>query len=209
MRAAWAAALGLGLGALGCANHITSTSPPAGLGPRSEAIPSALVIDWIEVRRAGFEANPSTAGIAACAEALRSSNTFTEVYEPRRAHAAPPNSFHLTIRADETFDPHPVATGSKLAATIVTGAWPGLVVPYYYDDRVVVEGVLWTPSGERRSYRAEGSGTIRSFLLTGLSRAEDELSAHIWGEAFHALAAAITTDATLAPMPRGASEESR
>jgi hypothetical protein len=128
----------LAFAALGCAKLVTLAEPPTPLDARQEALPAPLVIEWIESRRAGVEIDLPAERIARCAEALRSVSSFSEVYEPRRAHAAPPDAFTLWMRVDEEFDLHPGARGTKLAMTIVTGAWIGLVIPYYYDDRVTI-----------------------------------------------------------------------
>lgn len=197
----------LALAALGCANRVTFADAPGDPGPRRPALAAPLVLDWVETRRAGFESNPSTELIALCAAILRESDLFSEVYEPRRAWAAPEGSFHLALRFDEAFDNHAGATGGKVVATIVTGGIPGAFVPFYYDERLVVEGELRTPSGTRHSYRVERAATIRSFLLVGLANAEQQLRGHVWNDALDAFVAALATDSTIpAPPAVGARE---
>jgi len=191
----------LALAALGCANRVTFAEPPSDPGPRRPALAAPLVLDWLETRRAGFESNPTTELIGFCAGFLRESGLFSEVYEPRRAWAAPEGSYHLALRADEAFDNHASSTGGKLVATLATGGVPGAFVPFYYDDRLVVEGELRTPSGTVHRYRVERAATIRSFLLVGLASAPEQLRGYVWHDAMDAFVAALATDATIPDPP--------
>ena len=90
----------LALLALGCANRVSWAGAPTVPGPWQPAVGAPLVLDWIETRRAGFEMNPATDLIGFCVELLREAGLFAEVYEPRRAWAAPEGSFHLALRFD-------------------------------------------------------------------------------------------------------------
>jgi hypothetical protein len=184
----------LALLALGCANRVSWAGEPTAPGPWRPALEAPLVLDWIETRRAGFETNPASELIGFCAERLREAGLFAEVYEPRRAWAAPEGSFGLALRFDESFDNHPGSTGAKLVATLVTGGIPGLFVPFYAGDRLVVEGELRTPAGARRSYRVESAATIRSFALVGLANAQHQLRSSVWNDALWSFAAALAQD---------------
>lgn len=191
----------LALLTLGCANQITWAQDSTPRGPWRPAFPAPLVVDWIETRRAGFETNPDAESIAFCVARLREAGLFSEVYEPRRAWTAPAGNFRLALRIDESYDRHAGATGTKLVIAIVTGALPSLFVPFYADDRVVVDGELRTPAGARRSYRVQRAAGIRSFLLGGLTHAERQLRGELWSEALWALAAAISDDAAALASP--------
>jgi hypothetical protein len=183
--------------ALGCANRVSWAGTPTAPGPWRPALGTPLVLDWIETRRAGFETNPGTDLIELCSERLREAGLFSEVYEPRRAWTAPEGSFHLALRFDESYDNHAGSTGAKLVATLVTGGIPGLFVPFYADDRLVVEGGLRTPGGVHRSYRVESAATIRSFALVGLSGAQRQLRSYVWNDALWSFAAALAKDETI------------
>lgn len=189
--------LGLLACGLGCANRITRLEPPPGSSPRIGPIPAPLALDWVETRRGGVETNPSRELVALCVESLSDPGTFSDVLEPRRAHTAPAQSYRLSLRIEEEFDRRPISNLARLLAIGLPGGVGGLLVPFYFDDRMMAEGALTLPDSAVRTYRVSVAATIRTSALRGLGLAEYELRDQLFRDALRALTAAITTDASL------------
>jgi hypothetical protein len=182
-------------GALGCANQtLLLEAPPAHPAARVRPIAAPLALEWLETRRAGVETNPTRDFVALCADSLRSAGGFAEVYEPRRAHEAPASGLRLTMRISEEFDRRPAANITKVIAIVLSAGVTGILVPFYFDERVTLEGALRAPDGAVRLQRVSVAARIRAFPLVGLASAEAELRGRVLGDGLRAFAAAIASD---------------
>jgi hypothetical protein len=188
--------------AIGCANHLVLRELPAAAEQPRGAIASPLVIDWIETRLDGFESDPSPDLIAEIVGALRGPGGFSEVYEPRRAYAAPAGGFHLSIVCDEALDRHEGRAAANVIAMLFSSGLAGLFLPFYLDDRVELRGALLAPNGETHAFSSAAAGTMRSYALIGLTHAETDLRRHILGETLRSFSGAIAADSSLATPSR-------